>query len=65
MTPTRQLSRLIRTRRKKLGLSLKGLKKESGVSVSLIQKYEKGGGNPTLSTLGALGRVLGFKLYLK
>ena len=49
-----QLSRIRRLRR----LSLDELARRSGISVSSLSSYERGGGNPTLETLGILSDTL-------
>ena len=45
--------------RKQRGLSLRALKKKSGVAVSNLFRYEAGEGDPRLSTLRKVAKALG------
>lgn len=49
----------LRTIRDQRGLSLRALKKVSGVAVSALAKFESGKGDPRLSTLLKLSKALG------
>ena|SRR5215831_948763 len=48
----------LREIRLKRGMSYRQLVKASGVALSAIQKFEQGGGDPQLSTLGKLSKAL-------
>ena len=48
----------LRTIRERKGVSLRALKKASGVAVSLLALYETGKGDPQLSTLQKLAKAL-------
>lgn len=52
----------IKTRREQLGLTLRGLAQQSGVSSSMISDIERGTKSPTISTLAALAQALGVPL---
>jgi len=45
--------------RKQRGLTLRGLKKMSGVAVSNLFRYEAGEGDPRLSTVRKVAKALG------
>jgi len=45
--------------RKQRGISLRELKKASGVAVSNLARYEAGEGDPRLSTLRKVAKALG------
>ena len=49
----------IKTRREKLGLTLRALGSKSGVSSSMISDVERGAKSPTIATLAALAEALG------
>ena len=48
----------LRTLREQRGLTLRALKKISGVAVSALAKFESGKGDPRLSTLVRLSKAL-------
>ena len=48
----------LREIRERKGVSLRALKKASGVAVSLLALYETGKGDPQLSTLQKLAKAL-------
>jgi transcriptional regulator with XRE-family HTH domain len=48
----------IKTRRERLGLTLRELGSKSGVSSSMISDVERGAKSPTIATLAALARAL-------
>ncbi len=54
----------VRARRKLLGLDQKELAELSGVSVHAIINLETGKGAPTLRTLDAVCRILGYQIEL-
>ena len=49
----------LRTIRKRKGVSLRSLKKLSGVAVATLTRIEAGGYDPRLSTLRRLAKALG------
>ena len=51
--------RRLRAIREQRGVSLRALKKASGVAVSNLALYEAGEGDPRLSTLRKLAKALG------
>lgn len=55
----------IKKRRARLVITQEGLAQISGVSLRSIKAMEKGAGNPTLSQLTKVLRVLGWVLELK
>lgn len=59
----KNIGNIVRTFRKKQGLTEEQLAEKSGVSRQVIRNIESGTGNPTLSTLDKLGAALGVELY--
>lgn len=55
---TPEVGPFIRSRRKKLGLTLEGLASRSGISTSMLSMIERSETNPTLATLWALANAL-------
>jgi putative transcriptional regulator len=55
----------IKNRRARLDITQEALAQISGVSLRSIKALEKGSGNPTLSQLTKVLRVLGWDLELK
>lgn len=49
----------LRSIREQRGLSLRALKRASGVAVSNLARYEAGQGDPRLSTLRKVAKALG------
>ncbi|MBN1969141.1 MAG: helix-turn-helix transcriptional regulator [Candidatus Delongbacteria bacterium] len=60
-----KIGKLIRERRKILGINQKDLSEISGVTQHSISNIETGIGNPTLETLTKLCHVLGLKLNIE
>ncbi|WP_125580759.1 helix-turn-helix domain-containing protein [Lacticaseibacillus suibinensis] len=57
------ISKLIRSRRKRLGLTIEQLAEEAGVSVSLLSRVERGDvTNISIKKLAAIGEALGLKV---
>ena len=52
----------VRQRREQTGASLRDVAKEAGVSFSLLARWERGVGDPSLSHAVAIVRVLGLSL---
>lgn len=52
----------VRQRREQLGHSVNALAKAVGVSPSLLSRWERGVGDPSLSHAVAIARVLGLSL---
>ncbi|MFI3239053.1 MAG: helix-turn-helix transcriptional regulator [Bacteroidales bacterium] len=53
---------IIKDRRSLLGVSQQDLADISGVSLRTIKIIESGGGNPSVTTLEKIGKVLGLEL---
>ena len=59
------LRRVIKVRRKVLGISQQDLAEMSGLGVATIKDIERGKGNPSLSTVARILDVLGMELVFK
>jgi transcriptional regulator with XRE-family HTH domain len=57
-----RVAQAIKRRREQLGLTLRDLASESGVSASMISDIERGAKSPTISTLDALAQALGLPM---
>ena len=57
-----QLGQRIRARRRQLGLTLKVVSAESGLSVAYLSQMERQQANPSVTALSGLARALGVKL---
>jgi transcriptional regulator with XRE-family HTH domain len=57
-----KLENLLRTARKRAGLSQRELAKRAGTAQSVVARIESGVTNPTVATLGHLLRTCGFVL---
>ena len=55
----------IKERREALKVTQEGLAELSGVGLRTIKEFERGKGNPTLSTLQKISDVLGMDVCLK
>lgn len=55
---TERVAQAVKDRREHLGLTLRALATESGVSSSMISDIERGAKSPTISTLSALAQAL-------
>lgn len=56
------LGRLIRARRKQLGLTLREISKRSGLSVSFLSQVERDLASPSMGSLVSLAKALGVSL---
>jgi transcriptional regulator with XRE-family HTH domain len=61
---TARVARSIKDRREQLGLTLRALAEQSGVSSSMISDIERGTKSPTISTLSALAEALAVSISL-
>lgn len=59
------LRRVIKVRRKVLGISQQDLAEMAGLGVATIKDIERGKGNPSLSTVARILDVLGMDLVFK
>jgi transcriptional regulator with XRE-family HTH domain len=57
-----RVARAIKRRREELGLTLRDLASQSGVSASMISDIERDAKSPTISTLDALAQALGLPM---
>ncbi len=57
-----RVAQAIKRRRERLGLTLRDLASESGISASMISDIERGAKSPTISTLDALAQALGLPM---
>ena len=60
-----ELIKVLRQRRKTLGITQRYLSELSGVGVRTIRQIEENKGNPTIRTLGKIADVLGLQLKLE
>lgn len=63
MRSKKNIGKIIREQRKGLSLSLNGLSRLSGVSVSHLGRIEQGERRPSTRTLQKVAKPLGFDLY--
>lgn len=61
----KEIGEAIKKRRKSLGVDQMALSELSGVAVHTLSNIESGKGNPTLSVLNMITRVLGMDLVVK
>jgi len=64
LRPVSDLADIMKSRRDSLTLSLGEVGDLSGVSGTTVRAMEKGG-NPTIKSLQAVGKVLNFKLWIE
>ena len=57
-----RVAQALKRRREQLGLTLRDLASQSGVSSSMISEIERGTKSPTISTLDALAQALGLPM---
>jgi transcriptional regulator with XRE-family HTH domain len=57
-----RVAHAIKLRREQVGLTLRDLASQSGVSASMISDIERGAKSPTISTLDALAQALGLPM---
>ena len=57
-----RVAQAVKWRREQLGMTLRDLASQSGVSASMISDIERGAKSPTISTLDALARALGLPM---
>ena len=60
-----ELGRIIKTRRKQLGITQPHLAELANVSTNTLYKLERGQGNPSLNIVDKLIEVLGMELKLE
>lgn len=60
-----KLGKIIKNRRKELGITQPHLAELAKISTNTLYKLERGQGNPSLDTLNKLAEVLGMELTLK
>jgi transcriptional regulator with XRE-family HTH domain len=60
-----ELIKTIKERREALQVTQEGLAELSGVGLRTLKQFERGKGNPTLSTLHKISDVLGMEICLK
>ena len=58
-----QLSRRIQERRAQMGLSLRELAAQAGVTASFLSQLERGQSNPSLKTLQAIAKTLNVSIF--
>lgn len=61
----KKLGETIRNRRKELGITQPHLAEIAEISTNTLYKLERGQGNPSLSVLNKLTKVLGMELTLQ
>lgn len=61
---SKKFGRIVRRRRVGLGVTIRGLRRRTGLAVSLIQLIERGRANPTLATIKKLARVMRVKFII-
>ena len=59
------LSEVIKTRRRTLGISQIDLSEMSGVSLATIKDIERGKGNPSMGTVSKIMDILGMEILFK
>ena len=59
------LSEVIKTRRRTLGISQIDLSEMSGVALATIKDIERGTGNPSMGTVSKIMDILGMEILLK
>ena len=60
MKPIQTISTSIQRERKRAGLSLSQLAKQSNIAKSTLSQLEGGSGNPSIETLWALAKTIGY-----
>lgn len=60
-----ELGKLLKERRKQLGITQIDLADLAGISANTLYKIERGQANPTVQVLSKLAAVLGMELKLK
>lgn len=61
---SKKLGRIVRRRRLARGVTIRGLRRMTGLTVSIIQLIERGRANPTLATIKKLARALRVKFII-
>lgn len=59
------LSEVIKTRRRTLGISQIDLSEMSGVGLATIKDIERGKGNPSMGTVSKIMDILGMEILFK
>jgi transcriptional regulator with XRE-family HTH domain len=63
--PAVEIGRLLRSRRRALGVSQRDLAELSGIAVHTLSNIESGDGNPSLNVIGRILDTLGLEMVLR
>ncbi|MGX1201191.1 helix-turn-helix domain-containing protein [Marinobacter sp. MBR-105] len=65
LRPISDLQEVLTTRRESLGLSVPDISDLAGLAPNTYRGLENGTGNPTITTLTGIGKVLNFRLWIE